>query len=157
MPQHLESDFKRRKPGEPPASVFVRHNSPDLRVLDVGDYLYKEADPKTCVYRVEKGLIALFDRPPGRPGRIIEMVGHGDFFSLGCLEHHSDNARAVLESTVSCVPRTDFSLLAEGNPKLRQKEAEALDREFEYRKEAIKKRGPLMPVECVAAFLIADF
>jgi CRP-like cAMP-binding protein len=140
---------------ESPIGLLAQSSEPALRVLHVGDYLYEEADPRTCVYRVEKGVVAVFERRKGRPGRIIEMAGRGDYVALGCLEQHSDNARAVVETTVSCVPRTDFSLLAESNPKLRQKQAEAFDREFEYRKEAIRNRGPLTPVECVAAFLIA--
>jgi CRP-like cAMP-binding protein len=104
---------KHRKSIEVPARLPSRPSAPEVVVLHAGDYLYKEGESRTCVYRIENGVIAVFGRPTSRPGQIIEIAGHGDYVALGCLEQHTDNAKAVVETTVSCVPRAEFSLLAE--------------------------------------------
>lgn len=123
--------------------------------LGVGDYLYREAGPRAFVYRVEKGVIVIFERQIGRPVRIIGIAGEGDYFGLGCLEHHRDNARAVVETVVSYVPKATFSLLAERDPRLRKKQADAIARDFKYGKLLACDRGRSTPIECVAAFLVA--
>ena len=130
-------------------------SSSELRVLGVGDYLFKEAEPRKYIYRVEKGVVAVFERRIGRPANIVEMAGQGDYVALGSLEHHRDNARAVVESIVAFLPRSQFAQLAEGDPKLGQKQDEALERDFEYGKLLANDRGQSTPVERVAAFLMA--
>jgi CRP/FNR family transcriptional regulator len=127
----------------------------EFRVFGVGDYLFKEGEPRTFVYRVKKGGVAVFERRIGRSASIIEMAGQGDYVGVGCLEHYRDNARAVVESTVSFVPRAEFAQLAERDPKLRQKQVDAIRRDFEYGKVLANDRGRSTPVECVAAFLVA--
>ena len=127
----------------------------ELCVLAVGDYLYKEAQPRTHVYRVEKGVLAVFERRIDRPANIIEMAGRGDYVGLGCLQQHRDNARAVVDSIVSFVPRAEFDRLAEGDLKVRQKQDKAIQRDFEFGKMLARDRGRSAPVECVAAFLTA--
>jgi CRP/FNR family transcriptional regulator len=132
-----------------PPSEFVS------RILGVGDHLFKEGEPRTSVYRVEKGVVAVFERCITRPANIIEMVGQGDYLGLGCLEQHRDNARAVVDSVVSVLPRSEFALLAEGDPKLIQKQDKAIARDFEYGKMLANDRGRSAPIESVAAFLVA--
>lgn len=127
----------------------------DLRILGVGDYLFKEAEPRACAYRIEKGAVAVFERRIDRPANITEMAGRGDYVGLGCLEKHRDNARAVVDSIVRVLPRSELALLAEHDPKLRQKQDEAIERDFEYRKVSAHGRGRSAPVESVAAFLAA--
>jgi CRP-like cAMP-binding protein len=121
----------------------------------VGEYLYREAGPRRFVYKVEKGVVVIFERQIGRPVKIIAIAGEGDYFGLGCLEHHRDNARAVVESVVSYVPRTEFSRVAERDPKLKKKQDEAIARDFEQGKLLARDRGTSSPIECVAAFLVA--
>lgn len=123
--------------------------------LGVGDYLYREAGPRAFVYRVEKGVIVIFERQIGRPVKIIGIAGEGDYFGLGCLEHHRDNARAVVETVVSYVPTAKFALLAERDPGLRKKQEDAIARDFKYGKLLACDRGRSTPIECVAAFLVA--
>jgi CRP/FNR family transcriptional regulator, anaerobic regulatory protein len=123
--------------------------------LGLGDYLYQEADARPFIYRVEKGVIVVFERQFGRPVKIIAVAGKGDSFGLGCLEHHHDNARAVVESVVSYVPRTELSVLAEQDPQLQKKQNEVVARNFQHGKRLARDRGRAAPIECVAAFLVA--
>ena len=123
--------------------------------LGVGDYLYQEAGSRPFVYRVEKGVVVIFERQIGRPVKIIAVVGEGDYFGLGCLDHHRDNARAVVDSVVTCVPRTEFLRLAEHDSQLEKKQDEAIARDFEHGRLLARDRGRSTPIECVAAFLIA--
>jgi CRP/FNR family transcriptional regulator, anaerobic regulatory protein len=150
---------------QPPAVSVVNNSKreravtsitpPEFRVLGRGEYLYREADPRTCVYRVEKGVVAVFERYVGEPASTIEIVGRGDYFGLGSLERHRDNARAVVESVISVVSTRDFALLAERDPKLGQKQDDAIAKDFESGKMLANDRGLSAPIERVAAFLIA--
>ena len=133
---------------------LTRALASEFRVLGAGDYLFMEAEPRTYVCRVEMGGVAVFDRRIGRSAGIIEMAGKGDYVGLGCLEHFRNNARAAVESTVRFMPRTEFALLAERDPKLSQKQDDAIKKDFEYGKVLANDRGRSTPIECVAAFLV---
>jgi CRP/FNR family transcriptional regulator, anaerobic regulatory protein len=134
---------------------FTPPLAPELRALGVGDYLFKEAESRSCVYRVENGIVVVFERRIGRPANIIVMAGRGDYVGLGCLEQHRDSARAVVDSIVSLVPRSEFALLVERDPKLRQNQDDAINRDFEFGKALANDRGRSAPIESVAAFLVA--
>ena len=127
----------------------------ELTLLEVGDYLYREQETRACIYRVDKGVIAVFEKHIGRPAGKIELAGRGDYIGLGCLEEYNDNARAVVDSVVRRVPRAEFNGVTEHDAKVRRKQAEAISREFEYRKEILSNRRHSTPTERVAAFLIA--
>jgi CRP/FNR family transcriptional regulator, anaerobic regulatory protein len=126
-----------------------------LCTLAMGEYLYQEAGPRDHVYKVEKGVVAVFERRIGRPVNVIGLANQGDYFGLGCLEHHRDNARAVVESVISYMPRTEFDRLVDRDPTLKRKQDEAVKRDFEYGKTLASDRGRSATIECVAAFLVA--
>lgn len=139
--------------GEPESTG--RPSATETCVLEVGDDLFREADPRTCVYQVEKGLVAVFERRSGSPPYVLQMAGQGDYVGLGCLERHRDNARAVVESVVSIVPRREFASLVERDPKLRQEQDDAVKKDFEYGRALARDRGAAAPIDRVAAYLVA--
>jgi CRP/FNR family transcriptional regulator, anaerobic regulatory protein len=155
MPQSVEVLADETTSERPQSKPFTRPAAPKLRVLGVGDYLYKEAEPRTNVYRVEKGVVAVFERRLGRPANIIEMASQGGYVGLGCLEQHRDNTRAVVDSIVSILPKSEFALLVEGDPRLRKIQDDAIKKDFESGKALANDRGRSAPIECVAAFLVA--
>lgn len=127
----------------------------ELRVLEPGEYLYEEADPRWSAYKVERGVVAVFERRTDKPARVVEMAGPGEYVGLGCLAQHGDNARAIVDSIVRAVPRSEVDLLAERDAKLRQKQDEAVDRDFEYRKVSVLSSNRPTPLTRAAALLIA--
>jgi CRP/FNR family transcriptional regulator len=97
----------------------------------------------------------VFERRADKSARIVEMASPGEYVGLGCLAQHGDNARAVVGSIVRSVPRAEVDLLADRDAKLRQKQDEAVERDFEYRKVSAQTRDRSTPLTRVAALLIA--
>ena len=145
------------RPAEPDraGSAPRRHAGPDARVIPAGDYVYREAEPRLWVYRVVKGAIAVFQRRIAQSGSNIQIAGPNDYIGLGCLGHHRDNARALVESVVRPIARHEYARLVPHDAELRHKQDEAIERDFEYGKQLARNRGKANPVECVATFLIA--
>jgi CRP-like cAMP-binding protein len=137
------------------ARAQPRHALPDVRVIAAGEYIYREAEPRLCVYRVDRGAIAVFQRRLAQRGSNIQIAGPNDYLGLGCLRHHRDNARALVESVIRPIPGDECARLARHDAELRRKQDEAIERDFEYGKELARNRGKANPVECVATFLIA--
>jgi CRP-like cAMP-binding protein len=145
----ISEDYAIRKSKLTPLAQFPRS---DRRVLGIGDYLYKNGEPRTCVYKLERGAIAVIDQRVDRP---VAVRGKGDYVGLGCLERHFNSAKAIVDSIVSFVATADIVLLAERDPILRQEHADAVEQEFECRKELLIKRARATVVERVAAFLFS--
>jgi CRP/FNR family transcriptional regulator, anaerobic regulatory protein len=123
------------------------------RHVAAGEFLYVEGERRRCAFRVEYGTLAVFERRASGPA--LELVGSGDYAGLGCLEHHRDNARAVLDTAVSMLPRSQLSSLMESDAKLRLKQDEAIERDFEYGRALAKGCKPRGAIGRVAAFLVA--
>jgi CRP/FNR family transcriptional regulator len=121
----------------------------------VGELLYTEGQRRTHVYRIEKGVVAVFERRLTKPVKVIDLASRGQFIGLGCLEHHRDNARAVVASRVAVVPRMDFAQLCDRNSALEEQQRKAVERDFECGKALADDRGRASPLESVAALLVA--
>jgi CRP-like cAMP-binding protein len=142
---------------EGPPGRSARLPTLQARRLAPGDCLYREGDLRTCAYRVEKGAVAVFARRTTSAARVDLVVrGKGNYVGLGCLARHIDNAQAIVESVVTRLPRAEFTRLLQNNPKLQLEQADATDKEFEYRKAQVLSRGPLTPLSRLAAFLVSE-
>ena len=126
----------------------------ELRAFGSGDYLYVQSETRRTAFKVERGAVAIFRRNIHRPSEVIEIAIEGDVIGLGDFERHADNAMAVVNSIVSCLPGTEVDVMALQNPALRQRQAEAIEREFESRKEFLVARSRGNPTGRVAAFLL---
>ncbi|HKZ96989.1 MAG TPA: Crp/Fnr family transcriptional regulator [Hyphomicrobiaceae bacterium] len=126
-----------------------------VRTLATNEMLFSEGDRKTHLYRVESGAICVY--VPGWKGHrdVSEFVFPGDLVGLGFLEHHASSARAMVETRVSCFHRDAQADLVEGDPRAEAKLADAVEREFESRRDRLVESGRARPLERVAAFLTA--
>ena len=123
--------------------------------LEAGAYLYQEDDLRTHVYRVEQGVIAVYEKRIGRPNHTIEIVGRGDFVGLGCFERYIDSALAIESSLLTCLDEQAFTALAERDLALQEQQINAIHRHFERRKATILDRYPSTSVQALAAFLVS--
>lgn len=119
------------------------------------EYLFCEGDLKSHVYRVESGIICVSAGRAGGPPEIVEIVGPGNFVGLGFLKHFIHSAKAVVESTVTCWPRSAISELIASNETQLDRQADATEREFAHRRRALVGQPRTSPIQKVAAFLIA--
>lgn len=126
-----------------------------LRYMAPASCLYQEGDPRTHVYRVEQGAVAVYEKRMGRPNHTVEIAGPGDFVGLGCFEQYCDSASVIVSSLLTCLDEQEFCALAERDPALRQQQTDAIHRDFERRKAAILDQYPSTSVESVAAFLVS--
>jgi len=135
----------------------TRLGGAEIRELNPGDYVYREGDLRTHIYRVERGAIAVFEariRSVTNTGMIVQ--GKGGYVGLGFLERHIGNALAIVNSTLVFVSRAEVAVLRKHDPKLQLDHADAIDKDFEYRKSQVIYKGPLTPVRRLAAFLAAE-
>lgn len=108
------------------------------------------------MFRIESGAIWLYES--GRTDRksVVEFLFPGDFVGLGFLEKHCLNARALLETSVTCLTLDAASEVIRNNAKAKAKLAAAVEREFEIRREELRWAGQRQPFERVAALLVTS-
>ena len=128
---------------------------PPLRHLPLDDNLFHEGELKTHVYKVESGVICVSASRLNRPPQIVEFVFPGNLIGLGFLKRHIHNAKAAVDSCVSCWPLSAIPALVEKDATAKQRQAEATEREFAYRRNALVGSTQDSPAQRVAAFLVA--
>jgi CRP/FNR family transcriptional regulator len=126
-----------------------------VRTLATGEDLFREGDPRTHVYRVETGTICVHEPRWNGHRPVVRFAVPGDLVGLGFLEHHACTARAMVGARVTCLPNASMESLVAGNPKAEAELQQALEREFELRRNSLVESGRRNPVERVAAFLVA--
>jgi CRP/FNR family transcriptional regulator len=134
--------------------------APDIRpehelLLDRGDFLFREGDRKTHLYRLESGILCVTAKRVSGPPRVIEMLFAGSLLSLGFLERHIHSAMAVVPSRVSALPMEAVTDLCSVSAEARDRQALATEREFAARRRELVPDSNELPVRRVAAFLSA--
>jgi len=128
----------------------------EVRTVAANDFLFRSGEPRTHIHRIKSGAICVYQgRQSDRPA-VIEFLFPGDFVGLGFLEHHVVNARALLPTTVVCVPVAQTEETLKGDARALARLAEAADREIEMRREELFKAGQRQPIERVAALLVTS-
>jgi CRP/FNR family transcriptional regulator len=119
-------------------------------------FLFRAGDPRTHLFKVESGAICLYEtRRTDRPS-VIEFLFPGDYLGLGFLEKHQLCARALLDSTLTCLPLDTLPEVVRDDPKAQAKLAQSVEREFDARREELRSAGERWPIERVAALLVTS-
>ena len=142
-------------PNPPPASgratAILEESS--IRVLR-NEVLFHPGERKMHLYRIEAGAIALYLNRVGHAADVVEFAFTGDVVGFGFLEHHIHLARAVGETHVRCLPLNALSHILRGDERAARRYAEALGREFEFRRDELAG-ADRKPVSRLAAFFLA--
>lgn len=148
---------------EPPFSRSEGSSAPPAKTPDriartmaANEFLFMPGDLRTHVFRVESGAICLYQSRRADRKSVIEFVFPGDFAGFGFLDKHILSARALLETTVTCVPVDSIDDIIRDNPRAQAKLALAIDREFEAHREDLSSSGQRQPIERVAALLVTS-
>jgi len=116
--------------------------------------LYRRGEPRTCLYCIEAGVVALLRQTPGRRREIVEFAFAGDVVGYGLFEHHTSWAQAVGEVRIQRMPLSALDQILHSDKRAFDRYAETLQREFDYRrKELVGTERRL--VKRVAALLVA--
>jgi CRP/FNR family transcriptional regulator len=116
--------------------------------------LYRRGEPRTCLYYLEAGIVALLRQSPQGHREIVEFAFAGDVLGSGLFEHHTCWAQAVGEVRVRRMPLTALDELLRSDKRAFDRYAEALQREFEYRRNQLVNAERGMAAR-VAALLVA--
>ena len=116
--------------------------------------LYHRGEPRTCLYYIEAGVVALLRQPPGGRREIVEFAFPGDVLGYGLFEHHTSWAQAVGEVCIKPMPLSALDQILQADKRAFDRYAEALRREFEYRRKQLVNTDRRL-VNRVAALLVA--
>ena len=126
------------------------------RTLGANEFLFQAGDLRKQVFRVESGAICLYEGGGSNRKSVVEFLFPGDFVGLGFLEKHCLNARALLETSVECLTLDAAAEVIRNDAKAKTKLAAAIEREFEIRREELRRAGQRQPIERVAALLVTS-
>jgi CRP/FNR family transcriptional regulator len=116
--------------------------------------LYGRGQPKTHIYLIEAGTIAVYETRGDGTHNIVEFAFAGDTVGFGYLDKHIYSAQAIGEARVRCLPLTALDHILQHDKRAMQRYAEALQREFEFRRGELV-RAERKPANRVAALFVA--
>jgi len=125
------------------------------RKLEAKEHVFCEGDPRTHVYRVEEGVIAIYKSLFDGRRRIIDFAYPGDFIGLGVLGEHIMSAQATCPSKVRCLSASALETLAETDASLALKLYKSVCQDLVAARSLLVTVGQRSAVERVAAFLLA--
>lgn len=129
------------------------HTSGSFRTLSAGEVLFREGEPRSHVYRVEKGAICLFRERRGGARDVIEFAFPGDLVGLGYLDNHASCAQATMDTSLVCLPRSVIKPMLEAPPSNGSRLTEAIEREVAVIKEA-RRNVSTRPLGRIAALFV---
>jgi CRP/FNR family transcriptional regulator len=96
--------------------------------------LYRMGEPRTCLYYIATGVVALLRQTPAGQRQIVEFAFAGDVLGYGLFKHHTSWAQAVGEVCIKRLPLAALDQILHSDKRAFERYAEALRREFEYRR-----------------------
>lgn len=124
------------------------------RTLESEDLLFKAGERKTAVYRVESGVICLYDPHWNGDKALLNFIFPGDLVGFGFLERHIFTARAVAPTRVVRLSSSEVDKIVAGEPRQAAKLAEAIEHEFHARRDLLSDPALSKTVERVASLLV---
>lgn len=124
-----------------------------LHQLHKGEHLFRKGDRKSYLYRVESGAVALTWTDPEGNLQPVETVESHQFFGLGYLDTHIYDAVALSGAMVSCWPADALPFIIDQFPAVRDRQDDAVEREFAHRRATLTATPPATPAARLATFL----
>jgi CRP/FNR family transcriptional regulator, anaerobic regulatory protein len=93
-------------------------------------------------------------QPPGGQREIVEFAFAGDVLGYGLFANHTSWAQAVGEVRVQCMALSALDQILRGDQRAFERYAEALKRDFEYRRDQLVDTER-SPINRLAALLVA--
>jgi CRP/FNR family transcriptional regulator, anaerobic regulatory protein len=125
-----------------------------LKAFAPTERFFSLGDPKTNLYVVESGVVAVYEPRLEGHQAIIEFAFPGDIVGMGFLQTHTCTARASVETVAHCVPFSAQDRLVADDPRAQARLADAIEREFEFLRRSSVKFSRENPLGRVAAFLL---
>jgi CRP/FNR family transcriptional regulator len=125
-----------------------------LRRVEAKEHVFCEGDPRTHVFRVEDGVIALSKLLSDGRRQIIDFAYPGDYIGLGILPDHVFDAQATCSAKVRCLSTTALEHEAARDASLALKLYKAVSAELVAARTLLVSVGQKTAMERIAAFLL---
>jgi CRP/FNR family transcriptional regulator len=126
-----------------------------LSRVEAKELLFAEGDPRSHVYRIETGAIAIYKVLADGRRQVVGFAYPGDIVGLGVGKEHGMNAQAVKPTRVRALPVATLRQAADADPSLGFKLYEAMARELAATQDLMLTTGQRSAMERVASFLLA--
>ncbi len=136
------------------SSPRARSVDGDYRMLASGEILFREGEPRSHIYRIEKGAVCLFKHRPDGTRDVIEFAFPGDLVGLGAADHHLSGAQATMDTMLTCMPRAVTELAPPIAVPAAIGLSAAIEREVAFLNEAQRRATIAKPLGRIAALFV---
>lgn len=144
----------RRAPNRHPVGGLDSFHSGTVRRIEAKEHVFCEGDPRTHVYRIEDGVIALSKVLSDGRRQIIDFAYPGDYIGLGMFGDHVFDAQATCACKVKCLPTSQLEHDAARDPALAFRLYNAVSAELSAARRLLVSVGQGTAMERIASFLI---
>jgi CRP/FNR family transcriptional regulator len=124
------------------------------RRIEAKEYVFCDGDPRTHVFHVEQGVIALSKVLGDGRRQVIDFAYPGDYIGLGLLKDYIFDAQATCRAKVKCIPASALEQAAVSDPTLALKLYKAVSAELTTARNLLICVGQGTAMERIAMFLI---
>lgn len=125
------------------------------RRVEPKEDIFCEGDPRTYVFQVEQGTVAIYKTLPDGRRQIIDFAYQGDIIGLGMLREHTLSAQAVCPVKVRCLSASALERAAEDDASLAVKLYKAVSQELAATRNLLVTLGQGSAIERLATFLLS--
>lgn len=136
------------------AALDERLAQGSVRRIESKEHVYCEGDPRTHVFQVEQGVVAVYKTLVDGRRQIIDFAYPGDLIGLGVQREHVLSAQAVCTAKVRCLQTAALERAAESNAKLAIKLYRAVCHELAATRHLLVTVGQRSAAERLASFLL---
>lgn len=125
-----------------------------IRRVEAKEHVFCEGDPRTHVFRIEEGVVALSKILSDGRRQIIDFAYPGDYIGLGVLRTHIFDAQATCPAKVRCLSAATLEQDAARDATLALKLYKAVSAELVAARSLLVSVGQKTAMERTAAFLL---
>ncbi|WP_409562287.1 helix-turn-helix domain-containing protein [Hyphomicrobium sp. B1] len=125
-----------------------------IRRIEAKEHVFCDGDPRTHVFRIEEGVIALSKLLGDGRRQIIEFAYPGDYIGLGTLREHIFDAQATCPAKVRCLSAAALEQEAARDAGLALRLYKAVSAELAAARSLLVSVGQQSAMERLAGFLL---
>ncbi|AGK56816.1 Crp/Fnr family transcriptional regulator [Hyphomicrobium denitrificans 1NES1] len=125
-----------------------------FRKIGAKEYVFCDGDPRTHIFYVEQGVIALSKILGDGRRQVIDFAYPGDYIGLGLLKEYIFDAQATCLAKVKCIPASALEQAAASDPDLALKLYKAVSAELTTARNLLVCVGQGTAMERIAMFLV---
>jgi CRP/FNR family transcriptional regulator, anaerobic regulatory protein len=126
-----------------------------IRRIEAKEHVFCDGDPRTHVFRIEEGVIALSKLLGDGRRQIIEFAYPGDYIGLGTLREHIFDAQATCPAKVRCLSASALEQEASRDAGLALGLYKAVSAELAAARALLVSVGQQSAMERLSAFLLS--